>query len=58
MSTANHYIAVEGDTMRVPFPGFEAAKNYAQAMRVLNYATMLTVENGFWIVTASKAHGS
>ncbi|HEX4172983.1 MAG TPA: hypothetical protein VHY82_10975 [Acetobacteraceae bacterium] len=44
--------------MRVPFPGFEAAKNYAQAMRVLNYATMLTVENGFWIVTASKAHGS
>jgi hypothetical protein len=32
--------------------GFEAAKDFAQTMRALTYTTMITVENGFWIVTA------
>lgn len=55
---ADHYLAAEGGTIRTPFPGLEAARNYAQAMQAVNYTTTITVENGFWVVTARKAHES
>jgi hypothetical protein len=51
---ANQYS--DRDTVQAAFIGFDAAKNYAQAMRALTYTTMITVENGFWVVTA-KACG-
>jgi hypothetical protein len=57
MTMADQYSATRQDTVHAAFMGFDAARNFAQAMRALNYTTMITVENGFWIVTA-KAHPS
>jgi hypothetical protein len=52
MSIADQHAATEGNMIRAPFHGLDAARNYAQAMRALSYATTIAVENGIWVVTA------
>ncbi len=57
MRLADQHAAIEGDMVRGPFTELEAARDFAQAMRALNYVTMITVENGLWIVTAIAQQG-